>query len=160
MTASDLSTMASELASIKLILYVIGALVTVSVVLTCLRSYVHVKQFVRSRLGEMFREDARLLLEKNQLKELVQLAKQRIKERPNDADGHWYLARALQLQGRFEEALNEFEATRILAPTWSAEHIDPWIAQIKGMALQVKADQVTANSSRNTDARDDAARAG
>jgi cytochrome c-type biogenesis protein CcmH/NrfG len=160
MTSSDLSAIASELAAIKLILYVIGALVIVSVVLTCLRSYAHVKQFVRSHLGEMFREDARLLLEKNHLAQLVQLAKQRIKERPNDADGHWYLARALQLQGRSQEALNEFEATRKLAPTWSGDHIDPWVAQIKVPPLQVKGDQVTANSSLNTDARDDAARAG
>ena len=131
MTSSDLSAIASELAAIRLILYVIGALVIVSVVLTCLRSYAHVKQLVRSRLGAMFREDAHLLLEKNHLEQLVQLARLRIEDRPNDPDGHWDLARALQLQGRSQEALDEFETTRKLAPAWSADHIDPWISQIK-----------------------------
>jgi cytochrome c-type biogenesis protein CcmH/NrfG len=131
MTATDLSAVASELAAIKTILYVIGALVVVSVVLTCLRTYGFVKQFVRSRLGDLFRENAQRMLEKGELDELVNLARNQVVERPNDANGHWYLARALQLQGRFEEALKAFEETRRLAPTWSADHIDPWIVQIK-----------------------------
>jgi len=160
MTPSDLSAVASELAAIKVILYVIGGLVVVSVALTCLRSYVFVKQFVQSRLADLFRENARLLLEKGELDELVKLGRDRIVERPNDADGHWYLARALQLQGRFEEALNEFEATRRLAPTWSADHIDPWVIQIKAESPRQMAQQVTANSSLSTDARENPARAG
>ena len=153
MTPSDLSAVVSELATIKMILYAIGGLVVVSVALTCLRSYAFIKQFVRSRLEDLFRENARLLLEKSELDELVKLARDRVVERPNDANGHWYLARALQLQGRFEEALNEFEATRLLAPTWSADHIDPWIVQIKAEVPKQVAQQVTANSSLNTDAK-------
>ena len=159
MTPSDLSAVASELATIKAILYVIGSLVVVSVALTCLRGYVFVKQFVQSRLGDLFRENARLLLEKGELDELVEIARDRLVERPNDADGHWYLARALQLQGRFEEALNEFEATRRLAPTWSTDHIDPWVAQIRAEPQRQTAQQVTANSSLNADARENPARA-
>ena len=160
MTPSDLSAVASELATIKMILYAIGGLVIVSVALTCVRSYVFVKQFVQSRLDDLFRESARLLLEKGALDELVKLARDRVVERPNDANGHWYLARALQLQGRFEEALNEFEATRLLAPTWSADHIDPWIVQIKAEVPEQAAQQATANSSLNRDARENPARAG
>jgi cytochrome c-type biogenesis protein CcmH/NrfG len=160
MTPSDLSAVVSELATIKMILYAIGGLVVVSVALTCVRSYVFVKQFVQSRLEDLFRESARLLLEKGALDELVKLARDRVVERPNDANGHWYLARALQLQGRFEEALNEFEATRLLAPTWSADHIDPWIVQIKAEVPKQVAQQVTANNSLNTDARENPARAG
>ena len=160
MTPSDLSAVVSELATIKMILYAIGGLVIVSVALTCVRSYVFVKQFVQSRLDDLFRESARLLLEKGALDELVKLARDRVVERPNDANGHWYLARALQLQGRFEEALNEFEATRLLAPTWSADHIDPWIVQIKAEVPEQAAQQATANSSLNRDARENPARAG
>jgi cytochrome c-type biogenesis protein CcmH/NrfG len=160
MTPSDLSAVASELATIKMILYVIGGLVVLSVGLTCLRSYVFVKQFVQSRLGDLFRENARVLLEKGELDELVQLSRDRVIERPNDADGHWYLARALQLQERFEEALTEFEATRRLAPTWSADHIDPWVVQIKAEGGQQMAQQVTATSSLHTDARENPARGG
>jgi cytochrome c-type biogenesis protein CcmH/NrfG len=130
MTPTDLSAVVAELAAIKLMLYAIGALVVVSVVLTCLRSYAQIRQFVQSRLGEQFRQAAQLLLEQNKLGELAELSKRRVAERPLDPDGHWYLARALLHQGQFDEALAAFEATRRLAPTWSAEYIDPWVAQI------------------------------
>jgi len=48
MTSNDLSAVVAELAAVKLMLYAIGALVVVSVVLTCLRSYAH-SSAMRSR---------------------------------------------------------------------------------------------------------------
>ena len=139
MTPSDISAVVAELAAIKSLLYIVGILVLVSVVLTCLRSYAHIRNFVQSRLGEQFRQDAVRLLEKGQFDELFTLANSRVAEYPIDPDGHWYLARALLHQRKLKEALAAFEDTRRLAPTWSTEYIDPWVAQINADLSQPNA---------------------
>lgn len=127
MNAADLAAIHAELRHITHILYVVGALTLAAVVLACFRTVWMVKRHVDQL--DMFTSEAEELLEKQQLEKLVTLASAKIRERPNYAYGYWYLARALYAQGQYEAAIEQFETTRRMQPTWGSNYIDPYVLE-------------------------------
>ena len=127
MSANDLAAIYAELRHITHILYVVGALTLVAVVLACLRTYWMVKRHVDQL--DVFTSEAEQLLEKEQPAKLVTLASEKIRERPHYAYGYWYLARALFAQDRYAAAIEQFEATRRMQPTWGSNYIDPYVSE-------------------------------
>jgi cytochrome c-type biogenesis protein CcmH/NrfG len=129
MNATDLAAIHAELRHIVLILYVVGALTLVAVVLACLRTYSVVKRHV-SQL-DPFASEANELLEKGELERLISLASGKIRESPNHSYAHWYLARALYSQNRFDAAIEQFEAIRKIQPEWAVNYIEPYVQEAK-----------------------------
>lgn len=125
------SEIVRELAQIRLATYAILLIVVVTAVGTAVRTYSYVKQLARKELGDLFRSEARDLFEKGHLDKLVAIASDRIKERPNDAHAHWYLARVYRLWGNWDHALNEMEIVGKLVPEWRAEYVMPFIRAVE-----------------------------
>lgn len=80
---------------------------------------------------EYFRNRSRHLLECNKLDELVSYARDRIQNRPNQTNAHWYLARALYLQQRWSEALAAFHEVARLDPRWTEKSVAPRVRAIE-----------------------------
>src|SRR6266704_2575951 len=129
MNATDLAAIHAELSRITFVLYVVGALTFIAVALACLRTYRVVKHHVSQ--FDPFASEANDLLEKGELDKLVSLASAKIRERPNHAYAHWYLARALYYQEQFAAAIEEFGTIRKLQPEWAVTYIDPYVQEAK-----------------------------
>ena len=129
--SSDTTNILAELSQIRHALYVIGALVVLTVALTCVRVYFVAKRELDSKVAEAFRAEAEQLLEKGELERLVSLGLRKLRESPNNVLAHWYLARGFYLQEKWSAALAEFEIVRKLHPAWNDEHIAPYVAEIK-----------------------------
>ena len=129
MTSSDLAAILAELRHITHILYAVGVLTVAAVILACVRTYSLIKRHV-DRL-DPFSSEADALLEQRQFDKLVDLAAGRIRERPHDAYGYWFMARALYSQGKYAAAIEQFETTRKLRPDWTAGYLDPYIAEAR-----------------------------
>ncbi|MEQ1739523.1 MAG: hypothetical protein ABL884_06410, partial [Methyloglobulus sp.] len=56
------------------------------------------------------------------------LANERIKSHPNDEDGYWYRGLAYYLQKKWQPAINDFDKTEELAPSWKEQYTEPYRA--------------------------------
>ena len=127
----DTADILKELTHIRLAVYAIVLIVAVAAVGTMVRAYSAIKQLMRKELGTLFREEAQDLLEKGALDKLVDLANGRIKDRPNDVDAHWYLARVHRLREEWIEALKEIRLVGKLAPEWQPKYVKPFIQAVE-----------------------------
>ena len=133
MSPDQFASLQSELWQIKIAVIVTGAAIILLCLLAAGRVYSHVKRYVTRRLGDLFRAEAVDLLEKGNTTALKELAIDKLKDRPNDADAHWYLARAYYLEKDWSAALKEFEATRSLMPNWDGEYVKPYVEEIRAL---------------------------
>ena len=131
MSPEQFATLQSEIWQIKIAVIVTGIAIILICALAAVRMYFSVKRYVTRRLDDLFREEANDLIEKGDTTSLKTLALGKLKERPNHADAHWYLGRALYMEKDWSAALAEFEATRSLMPNWDVEHVSPFVAEIK-----------------------------
>ena len=125
------SRVLAELHAIKLAVYTILGIVTVTAVSTALRTYRYVKQLARDKFDDDFRNEAKELLEKNKLDELIELTREKITECPNHTYAHWYLARAYYLQANWQPAEEEFARVGRLDPPWQDEYVMPYLQEIQ-----------------------------
>jgi len=125
MSTESCSRVLVELHAIKLTVYTILGMVTVTALGTALRTYRYVRQLALEKLEDEFRSEAKALLEKNKLDELIALTKEKSTECPNHTSAHWYLARAYYLQAEWQRAKEEFETVGRLEPNWQEEYVIP-----------------------------------
>lgn len=137
MSPEQFITLQSEIWQIKIAVVITGTAIIFLCALAAVRMYVYIKRYVTSGLDDLFRTDAVNLLEKGDTTALKSLALDKLKERPNHADAHWYLARAFYLEKEWSAALKEFEATRSLVPNWDVEYIKPYVEEIKACQAAV-----------------------
>jgi cytochrome c-type biogenesis protein CcmH/NrfG len=78
----------------------------------------------------VFRREAHDLLERGHLEALIACCRERLAERPNHTYAHWYLRRAYDLQERWDDALDAFEAVKRVSPNWTG-FVDPYIERIR-----------------------------
>jgi hypothetical protein len=131
MTPDQFAYLQAELWQIKVAVLVTGFSIIVLCALAVIRAYAHVKRYVRSRLDDLFRDEANELLEKGDIAAVKAMARGKLKDRPNHADAHWYLAKAHYLDKEWSAALAEFEITRKLIPYWDTDYIRPYMAEIE-----------------------------
>jgi hypothetical protein len=138
MTPEQFASLMSEISQIKIAVIVTGVAIIFLCMLAAGRLYSYVKRYVLHRLEDLFRDEGNELIEKGDSIKLKAFAKEKLRERPNHVYAHWYLARALYLEKEWSEALIEFEKTRILAPSWDIEHIEPYVTEIRAQqAIEV-----------------------
>ena len=82
-------------------------------------------------MSDQFEHQAGELLNQNKLSELKALSLERLNEHPNHEYARWYLARALYLDKDCEGAIREFSELKRICPSWSSDHIDPFIQEIE-----------------------------
>ncbi len=130
MPPEQFSELLSELKGIKLTLVVASVFVAVSAALAAIRTYRYVRHHVIHGLGDLFVREALDLFERGHLDRLISHCRERLLERPNHVYAHWYLGRAYYLQGRWEPALQAFEAAKRISPDW-AESVEFYSKAIK-----------------------------
>jgi len=131
-TPGDISSqILHELSAIKVAVYAMLLVVIVAAVGTMIRTYRYLRQLMRKELGDLFRHEAQDLFEKGDLDKLLTLANERIKERPNDALPHWYLARIYRLREDWDQALTEIKIVGRLVPEWQANYVAPFVRAIE-----------------------------
>jgi tetratricopeptide (TPR) repeat protein len=123
----EFGALINELEGIRLILYAAVVLLFVWVLVFVVRSLAMTTKHVRANA---FGTEANHLFEAGEYERLVLLAQRQLEKRSNTALAHWYLGRCYTLQGRRDDALTEFEKTRLLAPHWSEGYIDPYVHQL------------------------------
>jgi cytochrome c-type biogenesis protein CcmH/NrfG len=122
---------AEHLAAIKMSVYAMLALVIAMTTVVSIRSWVYLRRALDKEFGEFFRREGQRLLETAKLDELVTLAREKIRERPNHAYAHWYLARAYYLQENWSGSLAEFKEVARIEPGWIEDHINPFVGAIE-----------------------------
>jgi hypothetical protein len=124
MSTEQVSALLSELRGIKFALYAASALIVISVVFAAVRAYFAARHHLDRQVDKLFKQEAEILFEKNQLDELVSRCRALLEERPNHAYARWYLGRSLLLQEQWAMALEELVVLRRKFPDWAA-NIDP-----------------------------------
>ncbi len=124
MSPDQFSSLISELRGIKLGLYATAAVIVVSVALAAVRTYFAARHRLDRELNDMFNQEAQILFEKNELKQLAAQCRALLEERPNHAYARWYLGRSLLLQQEWAMALEQLTVLRRKFPDWAAS-IDP-----------------------------------
>jgi cytochrome c-type biogenesis protein CcmH/NrfG len=130
-SAGELAMIAAELSDIRLLLI---AVLTVIILLACLGILRFASASLRPLLSmweDFFRDEAKRLLDSNKVNELIDLAKDQLKKRPNHVYAHWYLGRAYYVQENWAESLAEFREVARLDPTWIEDHVKPYVSAIE-----------------------------
>jgi tetratricopeptide (TPR) repeat protein len=78
-----------------------------------------------------FPERASKLLEEGREAEVLKLSDELKSKAPKDPNVYWYRGKAHYQLGQFREALEAMKRVAELAPTWRAEHTDPYIKAIE-----------------------------
>jgi cytochrome c-type biogenesis protein CcmH/NrfG len=131
-TSGDISSqLLRELGAIRVAVYAMLLVVIIAALGTMTRTYRYLRQLARKELGDFFRHEAQDLFEKGALDKLLTLANERIKERPNDAYAHWYLARIYRLREDWDQALTELKIVGRLVPEWQSEYVTPVVRAIE-----------------------------
>jgi len=122
----------AELGRIKLAVYAILVVVTVTAALTSIRVLALARRLAEKELGDLFRNEAQDLLDRGGLDELVKLLDRRIAEHPNDVYAHWYRARVHRLREEWDDALREIRLVGTLAPEWERDYVKPFVEAVEG----------------------------
>lgn len=120
-----------ELGEIRTAVYAVLLVVIVAAVATVVRAFGYLKPLVRNEMSNLFRHEARDLFERGDLDKLLVRAQERIRERPNDVDAHWYLARVHRLRENWDQALAEMKIVGRLAPEWHPNYVTPFVQAIE-----------------------------
>lgn len=75
---------------------------------------------------ESFRDKVSGLVDKGKTDDAFKLANERIKSHPNDENGYWYRGKAYYLQKQWQPAIDDFNKTEELAPSWKEEYTEPF----------------------------------
>jgi tetratricopeptide (TPR) repeat protein len=75
-----------------------------------------------------FRDKVSNLVDEGKLEEAIKLANERIKSYPNDEDGYWYRGKAYYLQKKWQPAIDDFNKTEELVPSWKEQYTEPYRA--------------------------------
>ena len=119
MSTEQLSVLVAELRGIRIALHCAVALFLLSVIFAAVRTYFTVRRTLDRELSDLFKHDAEILFEKNELDELISRCRAQLRGRPNHAYARWYLARALLLKEQWSVALEEFTVLRNTFPDWA-----------------------------------------
>jgi hypothetical protein len=130
MPTESLLAIQAELAQLRAVLIIISVIGGVFLVLGIVRQLAGIYREIPRMMSDSFKTDAEDLLEQNKLSDLKTRMLERLESHPNFDYAHWYLARALYLEGDDDAALREFAILKKLSPSWNASHIDPYVKTI------------------------------
>jgi cytochrome c-type biogenesis protein CcmH/NrfG len=130
-SAADLGLIAAELSDIKSLLVAILALTLVTAGLGILRFGSASLKNLLSIWDDFFREEAKRLLDGDEVDGVIRLAKEKLAKKPNHVYAHWYLARAYYVQEKWAESLAAFREVERLDPSWIENHVKPYVDEIE-----------------------------
>lgn len=122
----------AELETIKwlLVAILVGmALVMISAVSIAIIFWVGLGLVKEQNSGKVFRAMAEDYLAKNENKELLEYAEERLGSHPRDVWAHWYLGQAKFHTGEFPESKRCFERVIELEPSWYRS-VEAWLERI------------------------------
>jgi cytochrome c-type biogenesis protein CcmH/NrfG len=125
------ASMLQELVWIKWALAVIAAAFVVLAVsaIAALWGLARIPAAIKERAS--FSDQAKRLLDKGLLDELVELCERQTAEFPGDANAYWFQAQADYRKGKLRRALSALHRVHELQPDWDATYTDPMIAAIE-----------------------------
>ena len=128
---ANLGMVAAELSDIKSLLVAILVVTMVSACVAILRfASVSFRNLI-SIWDDFFREEAKRLLDGNEVAGVISLAKAKLAKKPNHVYAHWYLARAYYVQEKWAESLAAFREVERLDPSWIENHVKPYVDEIE-----------------------------
>ena len=119
MSTEQISVLIAELRGIRIAITCAAALLVLSVIFAAIRTFFTVRRTIDRQLHDLFRQDAAILFEKNELDKLISHCRDHLRGRPNHAYARWYLARALLLKEQWPLALEELTVLRNKFPDWA-----------------------------------------
>lgn len=133
----DVAQILHQLAAIKIAVYIMVGVSTITMLFVTIRFFLFVRQLVKKELGDMFRNHGQDLFDAGSIDDLIALAQEQIRSRPNDSYAHWYLARGYYQKESWAEALEVLNRLSRLEPRWIDDYVKPYVEAIK---RRVKAD--------------------
>jgi cytochrome c-type biogenesis protein CcmH/NrfG len=129
--AADIGMVAAELSDIKSLLVAVLVVTIVSACVAILRFSSASLRNLISIWDDFFREEAKRLLDGNEVDGVIRLAKAKLVKKPNHVYAHWYLARAYYVQEKWAESLAAFREVERLDPSWIENHVKPYVDEIE-----------------------------
>jgi tetratricopeptide (TPR) repeat protein len=121
----------STLREIKTAIYVLMAVVVLGVVASFIRAAISVKNLVRGKLDELFRDEANHLFDKGAFDELIKTCEDKLKSKPHHAYALWYVAKAYYQKNEHTKAKEYFEKLAKAEPSWEKEYVQPYLEKIE-----------------------------
>jgi cytochrome c-type biogenesis protein CcmH/NrfG len=131
--ASSLSTLVSELKSIRLMLLFILLVLVFLVVLfySFIRSLNRAITIIdRQSTEKALHQELEDLLTKGLANDAFFIASENARKRPRDPHLHWYLGQANFQLKKFVEAKQAFRAVIEISPNWEAT-VEPWLTKVE-----------------------------
>jgi cytochrome c-type biogenesis protein CcmH/NrfG len=128
---AQLSGTTDQLATIEILLIAILVATIVSACAGVLRLVMVTLRNFRTIWDDFFRDEAKRLLDSDEIDELVRHAKGQLAKHPNHVYAHWYLGRAYYLQEKWAEAIEEFREVARIDPSWIDDHVKPYVRAIE-----------------------------
>jgi cytochrome c-type biogenesis protein CcmH/NrfG len=122
----------AELEAIKWLLVAILAfmvLVALSGVAVAVTIWLGFRMAMEQNSGKVFRLMAEDYLTKNENDKLLEYAKERLEDHPQDVWAHWYLGQATFHVGSFPESKRCFERVVELEPSWYSS-VEAWLERV------------------------------
>lgn len=126
----------SILNEIKIAIYVLLTVVIVGVIANWIRAGASMKNLIRNKLDDFFKEEACRLHEEGKSKELIGHCEDELKKRPNSSNALWFLAKAYYQIEDFEQSKEHFEKLSTLEPSWYESDIKPFMEKIDELENQ------------------------
>jgi cytochrome c-type biogenesis protein CcmH/NrfG len=130
-SAADFGVVAAQLSDIKSLLIAILVVTTVSACVAILRFGSASLRNLASIWDDFFREEAKRLLDGNDVDGVIRLAEAKLAKKPNHVYAHWYLARAYYVQEKWAKSLAAFREVERLDPSWIENHVKPYLDEIE-----------------------------
>jgi tetratricopeptide (TPR) repeat protein len=121
----------STLQEIKTAIYVLMAIVVLGVVASFIRVAISVKNLVRGKLDDLFRDEAIHLFDKGSFDELIKYCEDKLKSKPHHAYALWYVAKAYYQKGEHKRAKEYFEKVATAEPSWEKDYVQPYLEKIE-----------------------------
>lgn len=106
-------------------------LVSAGVCLNLIRAIAASYRTIKSEIENMFYNTARAMYETGQYQALIDHCHEHLKKKPKDAYAYWFLGKAHFERKEYDQAVDYFNRTGELDPSWQEEWINPFLKRIE-----------------------------
>lgn len=118
------------LKDIKSALWILIYLIGLGVILNIIRTIVVSYKRIKDELENMFYNIVSPMYENAEYDKVIEYSLEHVEKKPKDAYGYWFLGKAFYKKEKYTEALDYFNKTSEICPSWDKEWVEPYVKRI------------------------------
>jgi len=122
------------LEEIKSALWILIYLIGLSVFFNAIRATASSYKVIKSEIDDAFYNKAYSMFEEEKYDKVIEFCLNHLEKKPKEGNAFWFLGKTYFAKKQYEKALDNFNKTIEICPTWEKEWVAPYLEKIEAIA--------------------------